>query len=349
MQFVPSVSRSSGLENGGDVLKRFEVQGEYRSFIETKLEGYWHQYPLEGHVTMKADDSQRHAQSNISIFFRKLREGLMASQRLDDFALEVYETSLHLSVLFRIPAQTTSIVSQLLPHGPASQGLYKSYAELSSPTSLADDLAELSIKTEIHAREAVPSLALTMMICLLNSLTYAFPSQIAYHSQLRWIRASFFGLTSAQMQQPLLWLKSVATALAGNDYARFGLITTPAAVRELLETLQSHGSTPGVRVDLSNIKYITLLSLIEELRIKMRPTVWKILRTSYRELDTTLDADWLLESLGLFPSVTYPNKGTFLNKHHLADEWLAARGEAETKQREGMTSRWILFRSRSQG
>jgi hypothetical protein len=103
MEHIASVSRSSGLEQGGDALKDPRVQEQYRVFVGERLHKFW------------AEKQTRDGQENILILFRKLREGIFASKRSDAFAIEVYETSLCLSALFDSPIQTSSILSHLLP------------------------------------------------------------------------------------------------------------------------------------------------------------------------------------------------------------------------------------------
>ncbi|KAG2039497.1 hypothetical protein BDR03DRAFT_859867 [Suillus americanus] len=103
MEHIASVSRSSGLERGGDVLKDSKVQEQYRVFVGEKLHKFW------------TEKQTKDGQENILILFRKLREGIYASKRSDAFAIEVYETSLCLSALFDSPIQTSSILSHLLP------------------------------------------------------------------------------------------------------------------------------------------------------------------------------------------------------------------------------------------
>ncbi|KAG1901348.1 uncharacterized protein F5891DRAFT_1222785 [Suillus fuscotomentosus] len=103
MEHIASVSRSSGLEQGGDALKDSKVQEQYRVFVGEKLHKFW------------AEKQTKDGQENILILFRKLREGIFASKRSDAFAIGVYETSLCLSLLFDSPIQTSSILSHLLP------------------------------------------------------------------------------------------------------------------------------------------------------------------------------------------------------------------------------------------
>ncbi|EAU86223.2 hypothetical protein CC1G_03434 [Coprinopsis cinerea okayama7 len=73
MELMASVSRSSGLERDGDDLKNYNIQQEYREFIQGKLDGFSKRYPLE----IRSADKQRiEAQENLLILFtprRRLR------------------------------------------------------------------------------------------------------------------------------------------------------------------------------------------------------------------------------------------------------------------------------------
>ncbi|KAJ7747991.1 hypothetical protein B0H14DRAFT_2984334, partial [Mycena olivaceomarginata] len=84
-------------------LKNFDVQDEYRGFIQEKLDDIWAKYPRT-----------HRCQENVLILFPvtrmewvlgKLREGIISSKRVDQFTLEVYETSLYLALLTAYPSQ----------------------------------------------------------------------------------------------------------------------------------------------------------------------------------------------------------------------------------------------------
>ncbi|KAJ6611431.1 hypothetical protein B0H10DRAFT_1809488 [Mycena sp. CBHHK59/15] len=89
MEHIASVSRSSGLEKDGDALTEFQVQEEYREFIQGKFSHIWLNYA------------------------GKLREGIVSSKRTDKFALEVYETSLYLATLSDSPRHVSSVIPAL--------------------------------------------------------------------------------------------------------------------------------------------------------------------------------------------------------------------------------------------
>ncbi|KIY63358.1 hypothetical protein CYLTODRAFT_493954 [Cylindrobasidium torrendii FP15055 ss-10] len=142
MQYMPSVSRSSGIDKDGDSLKNTRVQEEYRAYIAEKLNAVLSE--------ASADDS---AEENVLILFRKLREGLYSSKRTDLFAVEVYETSLYLSVVFNKPRYISSIIPHLL--------------------------------FELYPKHTTsPNLTLSVLVSLLHNLAAGFPSQVAYREVL---------------------------------------------------------------------------------------------------------------------------------------------------------------------
>ncbi|KAF8526132.1 hypothetical protein JB92DRAFT_3140199 [Gautieria morchelliformis] len=384
MEWISSVSRSSGLEDGGDVLKDAKVQDEYRTFIESKLQRYWSQYPTGSHLSGDSGDSQRNLQSNILILFRKLREGLMASKRVDDFALEVYETSLYVSVLFRAPAQTTSIVNQLNPHRrgihdtrtlsesrdttPAQDSSLTALAGLSlkgspsltfprrgsqhyhppqpeqAPHPSSASTARSTLRQERHKSALWSTVMSTALISFFHILAHSYPLQPPYHHTLRCFRQSQFDEGEEARDEIFKWLKSIAAAVASRNYVRLQILTRSEEVDGVchrLHPLEEHGIESHLEM-----RRLALRCLVENLRTKVRETVWQVLTVSYRELDTTASADWLLRSLMINPG---PGEGESQAPSVVcqsAERWLERRGEQETRRKEGSKNRWLLCRRR---
>ncbi|KAI0712445.1 hypothetical protein C8Q76DRAFT_797292 [Earliella scabrosa] len=212
MELIASVSRSSGLEKDGDALRDPKIQEEYRAYIQDKVDEYWKKYPFLSPCRSGASEdaesrrNRKEMEENLLILFRKLREGLLSTQRRDAFALEVYETSLHLSILFKSPAQTTSTLSHLLPDlyiskrnsggGSTSQHLSpenprRTPSAASSPSPvLPAHCSQIQGRPEEPsppaAAAAIPRTALaTTLISLLHRLVQAYPSQSAFDAELR--------------------------------------------------------------------------------------------------------------------------------------------------------------------
>ncbi|KAG1842989.1 hypothetical protein DFJ58DRAFT_805199 [Suillus subalutaceus] len=156
MEHIASVSRSSGLEQGGDALKDSKVQEQYRVFVGEKLHKFW------------TEKQTKNGQENILILFRKLREGIFASKRSDAFAIEVYEISLCLSALFDSPIQTSSILSHLLP-------------ELYTSASIQPPISSVLISLLHHLIAGYPSQKTYFehLSCLSPNEAYAWISNLA--------------------------------------------------------------------------------------------------------------------------------------------------------------------------
>ncbi|TFK52187.1 hypothetical protein OE88DRAFT_1734227 [Heliocybe sulcata] len=317
MNLIASPSRSSGLEKDGDTLKDFKVQEEYRDFIQGKLDSCLQKFPPSGDATQSTQRTE--VEQNILILFRKLREGISSSHRKDEFALEVYETSLVLATLFRTPLQATTTLSYLLP------GLY--YA--SSSESLRQQ-GRLSIT----------------LISLLHHLVAAYPSQAPFHQHLPIIPASFLPRGS----QASKWISSIASALRTNDYMKLGALTQLSAIQEATSGTNEKLATPSPSE--SHLKSSTrhldpglaneaLLTLVDALRTKARARIWLTLRSAYRELwcQSEYDTSEWLESTLALKSLKAGQASTD------AGMWLGEREkEGDVRKKEGSDSRWILIK-----
>ncbi|PCH39921.1 voltage-gated potassium channel [Wolfiporia cocos MD-104 SS10] len=342
-ELIPSVSRSSGLDKDGDALREPKVQEEYRDFIQRKLEDYWKRYP----DWLSHAEVQRHGeaeQENILILFRKLREGLLSTKRSDAFAIEVYQTSLHLSILFRSPNQTTSILSHLLPLLFATK-----------PST---------------ASETVHSALPTTVLSLAHNLLVGYPSQSRYYEQLHSLPQAFFSRDSDAYR----WLEDLARCTRTRNYARLDALTRRTAFEHLIsrdEAMRSSGAddsatsakggSPTNMKPKPDLALEALCSLVEQLRGKARATSWLVIRSAYRELHcpppTAPDlaeagggtlavpatTEWLSHSLTLTPMSSVPPSTATIAK--LVDDWLARKceeGEVKRKEGTGMEGRWIV-------
>ncbi|KAI0247618.1 hypothetical protein BJV78DRAFT_1285396 [Lactifluus subvellereus] len=206
-EHIPSISRSSGVEPDGDTLKDPHVQEEYREFLQQKLDAYWEQQ----HASVSSEESatqKSEIESNILIQFRKLREGISSSQRHDQFAIEAYETSLWLSVIFHSHAQTTSILSHLLPD------LYLSATPL--------------LKGEASS-------SLTALVASLHSLDLHYPSQGAFYDLLKSLSPSFPVRNEHRVWLPAPEIPDQTRSLrAGPDLALLSLQTLVTSLRDHL-------------------------------------------------------------------------------------------------------------------
>ncbi|WOO81605.1 uncharacterized protein LOC62_03G005127 [Vanrija pseudolonga] len=110
MELLASVSRSGGLEDGGDALKDLDVQRRFRTYIDERI----HRHHIE-HPPGSGSEGELESLQSLVLLFRKLREGVVASHRLDDFAIEVFESSVQYAVHARNAPQLLSALSGLVP------------------------------------------------------------------------------------------------------------------------------------------------------------------------------------------------------------------------------------------
>ncbi|KAJ7625257.1 hypothetical protein DFH06DRAFT_1228978 [Mycena polygramma] len=196
MEHIASVSRSSGLEKDGDALKNPDVQNEYRQFIQSKLDDIWAKYPQ--HPTESETETRQRidAQENVLILFRKLREGIISSKRVDQFALEVYETSLYLAVIFDSPRHISPVIPALM-----------SYFHLPS--------------SEPH-----PNCIITVLVSLLHHLVGAYPSQREFQAYIASVPEPFFPDGSAARA----WITSLAGCIRARNYAKIDRLSRCSAL-----------------------------------------------------------------------------------------------------------------------
>lgn len=213
------------------------------------------------------------AQENILILFRKLREGVASSQRNDQFALEVYESSLYLAVIFDSPKQTTSIISALIP--------------------------EVYLSTPPPHRLCLP----TILLSSLHHLLVAYPSQVPFNRFLQSIPETLLPRASPTYA----WITFLAASLRTRNYARFERLSRKVSLSEILETPDSISATLGALTITPQanrtLAFKALFTLLDSLRIKSRETSWAIIRSAYRELTCGVQPSetksWLSRSLCL--------------------------------------------------
>ncbi|KAK0201937.1 hypothetical protein DFS33DRAFT_1489766 [Desarmillaria ectypa] len=261
MEYIPSVSRSSGLDKDGDALKDFKVQEEYREFIQEKLNDVWKRF-ISGD---KETEKQRtNAQENVLILFRKLREGIYACRRKDGFALEVYETSLYLAILFNVHRQIGSII----PH-------------------LFVDLLPANVSNEKEP-------FVTILVGLLYHLVAEYPSQITYRHFLDSLSSVFkFKDTSAYT-----WIKNLSQTIRTRNYVHFESLTRQSV---LVGLVGDRSSDPTA---IQHVAHLAFYSLIDSLHSRNRSITWIVLRSAYRELSCHAESEtraWLTRTLVLHP------------------------------------------------
>ncbi|KAJ7851590.1 hypothetical protein B0H14DRAFT_2761208, partial [Mycena olivaceomarginata] len=263
-------------------LKNFDVQDEYRGFIQEKLDDIWAKYPRSPTESETQTRQRIDAQENVLILFRKLREGIISSKRVDQFTLEVYETSLYLAVLFDSPRHITPIIPALM-----------TYFHLPS-TEPDGDYVE------------------TLLVCLLYQLLTAYPSQREFRASLASVPTAFFVDGSLAR----VWITSLAGCIRARNYAKIDKLTQIAALpvgdATALAALPQRSNRELSRK--------AVYHLVNSLRNKTREIAWTVMRSAYRELSCQLDPQlntraWLERSLGLVSDIP-------AECHIDLDEWL---------------------------
>ncbi|QRW09213.1 hypothetical protein RhiLY_08212 [Ceratobasidium sp. AG-Ba] len=117
LRWLPSVSRSSGLEPNGDALRSFRTQEEYWKYIVEKVMDL----ELSDRKASKHAADRQEKEGNVMILIRKLREGFVATNRKDEFAVQVVERSTHLALLYNSPKDIASSFGYLFDAYPATK------------------------------------------------------------------------------------------------------------------------------------------------------------------------------------------------------------------------------------
>ncbi|KAI9443344.1 hypothetical protein H4582DRAFT_1185055 [Lactarius indigo] len=307
-EHIPSISRSSGIDPDGDMLKDQRVQEEYRLFLQQKLDAYWELYPPSSSFA-ESNVKKSEAESNILIQFRKLREGVSASHRHDQFAIEAYETSLFLSIIFQSHVQTTSILSHLLPD------LYLSIGH--SPNG---------------------SFSLTVLLASLHSLDIHYPSQRAFLELSKSLPPSF-----TLRRDHEVWLREVSSSLRRGGYAQFGRLTQPSSLTLLAAWPASETPdqrTPPIHQG-PDLLLLSLQTLVKSLRTHLRLSAWRVLRSAYREFALPLSdtAAWLSGVL-LLERETEKQEG--LRGGDRVQLWFVLRENLGEVGRKCDNGRWII-------
>ncbi|KAF5360592.1 hypothetical protein D9756_004611 [Leucocoprinus leucothites] len=294
MELMPSVSRSSGLDKDGDSLKKFKVQEEYRTFIEEKVEKVLKRHENLDSETEDARKNRIEEQENILILFRKLREGVSSSGRVDSFSIEVYERSLYLSILFSSPKHTTAIVPPLL-------------GDLYPKASSASTDPKPNLPSFTYRRH------MSLLISLTHHLITQYPSQSLYHQQQTSVPKDWLPQITHN------WLRSLTYNLRSGNYYQLSILTSEKHVGQVLE-LHTHGDTSkaDVTTELHNELAIRALrTVVDVLRSKARDSTWKIMKAAYREIWFEEPYDtrrWLCFSLGFDNSGSGEEFGPWLGK-----------------------------------
>ncbi|KZT57472.1 hypothetical protein CALCODRAFT_483149 [Calocera cornea HHB12733] len=272
MERLAMISRSGGSDDDNDTLKDFKIQEDFQEYIDKHISAYQAANafppPLNDDGTSSLSPSQLETLTNILIMLRKLREGILASQRVDRFAVEAYEMSARLAVYCQEDKALSSVFGHLVPD------LYDEADEAMLTTGL------LYLTTGTTPAAPNPNGALVTSnrdeftaVYLLHLLHTAYPSQQDFLSRLKDLSPP----TSATFQ---LVAVTAAYVRRGNFWALSQLVLRPSPIRS----------------DLVQRMLIVILA-------KTRSRTWATLKAAYMQLQ--LDrGNWLCSVLGFEKAAT---------------------------------------------
>ncbi|KAI6014707.1 hypothetical protein BKA83DRAFT_4343518 [Pisolithus microcarpus] len=372
LEYIPSVSRSSGIDKDGDSLKDFRMQEAYWEFIDGKLTAVWEEY-LNQPVCQNESAKRKRVenQTNVLILFRKLREGLISSGRSDQFSLQVYENVTYLSIMFESSVgmlDTTSILSRLVP------GMYTAVLQPTQPPQLSSSLPSAS-----------PALSSTQhgyhppILMLLHTLILTHPSQRAYFDTLQSIPERILDRKSEMYG----WIRAVARSLGRCDFVEFEKLTRGS---DIFEFVTSVGDVKGVDSDLDpksrlanskpdsnlnshststvpsehvlrsqrkpDLPKTALRVLLSRLRAKARDRAWVIFRSAYREMSEEDKLRRWLERYLALESVESASlekmEECVLGMGKIAlDDWMRERErDGHIRRKEGAAGKWVVCKVR---
>ena len=226
--------------------------------------------------------------------------------------MPVYETSLYLSIVSGSAAQTTSIISHLLPK------LYLSLPEIPEGASTA------------------------ALVSCLHFLVAAYPSQGRYAEHRDALGPKFVARQSSQDR----WLNKVTRVMRQRNYAALDGLTGQGHLKSLIPDDQDRKLSPRSTTGLA---HDALCTLVNALRMKVRDTTWLVLRSAYRELHIPADTSngtspWLCRSLALRPVVSVNGSDTEgEDSGILVKAWLTQKSAAnEILLKDGTADRWLV-------
>ncbi|EJT98429.1 hypothetical protein DACRYDRAFT_90977 [Dacryopinax primogenitus] len=211
MERLAMISRSGEGDSDNDTLKDYEVQQEFWEYIEEHINAYKVSNPfpptLNDDSSSSLSSSQNETLTNILLMLRKLREGVLASHRVDSFAVGVYETSVSVAIYCQEDKALSSIFGRLVPE------LYDLHedAELAAAFLYLLTTKPRGQKLSSPLRQRTPSRDDYTAVYLLHLLVTGYPSQRDFllRSKVLLMRTSphfqLVAATAANIRQGNYW------------------------------------------------------------------------------------------------------------------------------------------------
>ncbi|KAG8984575.1 hypothetical protein FRB94_006007 [Tulasnella sp. JGI-2019a] len=345
LQLLSSPSRSDGPPKAGEAsLLNIATQNEYRTFIQGKIDAFVKRFPESTDPTRSRTDQEVELGQNILILFRKLREGVIASKRLDVFAVELYETSACWSILLRDGAQSTSILSQL-------PELLLNYHALTT-TQPSQPSASPRPSSDRWAWKSE-----MVVIYFLHLLRNKWPSQTEFLAALSTrpqrrtgsepSRSIFPTHTSEDdtfVGEIRAYLTSLATSIRRANYFALATLLDPKGNEFLGSLILARFTSSQDDEHIVKLRADTLLLSVNYLRELARDEIaWKCMHSAYREVSMREDArSWLSQRLFF----TDGEDGKMA-----VDTWMEKRVEKgdltkkEAIQAPGTSGSWLMRRA----
>lgn len=129
-------------------LKHWATQEKYRTYIDERIEKHYATFGGRRDAPVAPTQGEElESLQSLVLLFRKLREGVVASHRIDAFAVKVFESSVRYSVLSKNTGQLLSSLSGLVP------GLYEAY-DKTDPGKGGVDISGGLAKLSLHDKRA---------------------------------------------------------------------------------------------------------------------------------------------------------------------------------------------------
>jgi hypothetical protein len=212
-----------------------------------------------------------------------------------------------LSIIFRSHAQTTSILSALLPD------LY-----LSTKPSLKGEASS----------------CLTVLLASLHSLERHYPSQRAFFDLSKSLPSAF-----VLRNDPQVWLRGLSCSLRRSGYSQFQRLTQKASLVRLVASERPDPTPQQIGPDL---RLHSIQTLVASLQAHLRLSAWCTIRSAYREFAFPVSntATWLSEMLLLESEM---GQQEARKDSDLVQVWFTSREDlGEVVRKEGADGRWTV-------
>lgn len=277
-----------------------------------------------------------------------------------------------------MPAQTTAIVTQLIPRRYKETGLYQSSSarttpEHPSPSALAKDMATLSLQNssrrpqaqkdrrtkpiyqpphrrrgETPAEQKEPptkpqamKLASRIELAILISLLNTLVHEHPRQDSFHFLFRWFYCLDKGSF-----WKKNSPSFRYAKRLSEALVINNLSRFEQLSKEpaveglfVQIMSSDGQTRSAEGNLARMAIMALVNDLRSKVHDTAWEILRAAYREADSIISGEWLARVLIL--SVPSTDKSPSQKAKYI-DAWFLNKPRIQVTPKEGVEGRWML-------